>query len=125
MSQKNAKRLRRLEERMDWSEVNADMLERRMDDAERDIRFNTYQIAHGKQEDAPDKAEKDRRREENRMFLAIIFAFLAVLIMTMKVNAYMTGEPVMKQLYVAMHTSDISTAEEIQQVMQEADEIWP
>ena len=59
------------------------------------------------------------------MFLAIIFAFLAVFIMTMKVNAYMTGEPVMKQLYVAMHTSDTATTEEIRQVMQEADERWP
>ena len=125
MSQKNAKRIRRLEERMDWSEVNADMLERRMDDAERDIRLNTYQIAHGKQEAAHNKAEKARLREENRMFLAIIFAFLAVLIMTMTVNAYMTGEPVTKQLYVAMHTSDTATAGEIQSVMQEADEIWP
>ena len=118
MSQKNAKRIRRLENRVDT-------MERRMDTAERDIRLNTYQIAHGKQEAAPNKSEKARRREENRMFLAIIFAFLAVFIMTMKVNAYMTGEPVMKQLYVATHTSDISTIEEIRHVMQEADEIWP
>ena len=119
MSQKNAKRIRRLENRVDT-------MERRMDTAERDIRLNTYQIAHGKQEEAdPNKAEKARRREENRMFLAIIFAFLAVLIMTMKVNAYMTGEPVMKQLYVAMHTSDTATAGEIHSVMQEADALWP
>lgn len=86
MSQKNAKRIRRLENRVDT---------------------------------------KARRREENRMFLAIIFAFLAVFIMTMKVNAYMTGEPVMKQLYVAMHTSDTATVGEIQSVMQEADALWP
>ena len=118
MSQKNAKRIRRLENRVDTTE-------RRMDTAERDIRLNTYQIAHGKQEAAPNKSEKARRREENRMFLAIIFAFLAVFIMTMKVNAYMTGEPVMKQLYVAMHTSDTATVGEIQSVMQEADALWP
>lgn len=118
MSQKNAKRIRRLENR-------ADTMEQRMDTAERDIRLNTYQIVHGKQEAAPNKSEKARRREENRMFLAIIFAFLAVLVMTMKVNAHMTGEPVMKQLYVAMHTSDTATTEEIRQVMQEADERWP
>lgn len=117
MSQKNAKRIRRLENRVDT-------MERRMDTAERDIRFNTYQIVHGKQEATPNKVGK-ARREENRMFLAIIFAFLAVLIMTMKVNAYMTGEPVMKQLYVAMHTSDTATAGEIQSVMQEADALWP
>ena len=42
MSQKNAKRIRRLENRVDT-------MERRMDTAERDIRLNTYQIAHGKQ----------------------------------------------------------------------------
>ena len=118
MSQKNAKRIRRLENRVDT-------MERRMDTAERDIRLNTYQIVHGKQEAAPNKSEKARRREENRMFLAIIFAFLAVLIMTMKVNTYMTGEPVMKQLYVAMHTSDTATVGEIQSVMQEADALWP
>lgn len=118
MSQKNAKRIRRLENRVDT-------MERRMDTAERDIRFNTYQIAHGKQEASHNKSEKDRRREENRMFLAIIFAFLAVLVMTMTVNAYMTGEPVTKQLYVAMHTSDTATAGEIQSVMQEADALWP
>ena len=118
MSQKNAKRIRRLENRVDT-------MERRMDTAERDIRLNTYQIAHGKQEAAPNKSEKARRRDENRMFLAIIFAFLAVFIMTTKVNAYMTGEPAMKQLYVAMHTSDTATAGEIHSVMQEADALWP
>ena len=55
------------------------------------------------------------------IFLMVLFA----LVLTMKVSAAVTGDPVGKQLYVATHTSDISTTEEIRQVMQEADEIWP
>ena len=50
---------------------------------------------------------------------------LFALILTLKVSAAVTGDPIGKQLYVATHTSDISTTEEIRQVMQEADEIWP
>ena len=55
------------------------------------------------------------------IFLMVLFA----LVLTLKVSAAVTGDPICKQLYVATHTSDISTTEEIQQVMQEADEIWP
>ena len=55
------------------------------------------------------------------IFLMVLFAA----ILTMKVSAAVTGDPICKQLYVATHTSDISTTEEIRQVMQEADEIWP
>ena len=55
------------------------------------------------------------------IFLMVLFA----LILTLKVAAAVTGDPIGKQLYVATHTSDISTTEEIRQVMQEADEIWP
>ena len=55
------------------------------------------------------------------LFLMVLFA----LILTLKVSAAVTGDPICKQLYVATHTSDISTTEEIRQVMQEADERWP
>ena len=92
MSQKNAKRLRRLENR-------------------------TY-VHHSDR-------RKDDRRGENMFFLTIFLIVLFALILTLKVSAAVTGDSIGKQLYVATHTSDISTTEEIQQVMQEADEIWP
>ena len=68
---------------------------------------------------------KDDRRRESVFFLTIILMVLFALILTLKVSAAVTGDPIGKQLYVATHTSDISTTEEIRQVMQEADEIWP
>ena len=117
MSQKNAKRLRRFENRMDMAEC-------RMDSMERDIRFNTYHIANIKNPPAKDRRKEDLRRE-NVFFLTIILMVLFALVLTMKVSAAVTGYPIGKQLYVATHTGDISTTEEIQQVMQEADEIWP
>ena len=117
MSQKNAKRLRRFENRID-------MAERRMDSMERDIRFNTYDIANIKNPPAEDRRKEDRHRE-NVFFLAIFLMVLFALILTMKASAAVTGDSICKQLYVATHTSDISTTEEIRQVMQEADEIWP
>ena len=92
MSQKNAKRLRRLEDR-------------------------TY--VH-----RPDRRKDDRRRE-SMFFLTIILMVLFAMVLTLKVSAAVTGDPIGKQLYVATHTSDISTTEEIRQVMQEADERWP
>ena len=92
MSQKNAKRLRRLEDR-------------------------TY-VHHSDR-------RKDDRRRESVFFLTIILMVLFAMVLTLKVSAAVTGDPIGKQLYVATHTSDISTTEEIQQVMQEADEIWP
>ena len=66
--------------------------------------------------------------KENRSGASALTIFLMVLfalILTLKVSAAVTGDPIGKQLYVATHTSDISTTEEIRQVMQEADEIWP
>ena len=92
MIQKNAKHLRRLEDRA---------------------------YVH-----RPDRRKDDRRRE-SMFFLTIILMVLFALILTLKVSAAVTGDPICKQLYVATHTSDISTTEEIRQVMQEADEIWP
>lgn len=117
MSQKNAKRLRRLENSMD-------MAERRMGSMERDIRFNTYDIANIKNHPAEYRRKDDRRRE-SMFFLTIFLMVLFALVLTMRVSAAVTGDPIGKQLYVATHTSDISTTEEIRQVMQEADEIWP
>ena len=92
MSQKNAKRLRRLGDR-------------------------TY-VHHSDR-------RKDDRRRESVFFLTIVLMVLFALILTLKVSAAVTGDPICKQLYVATHTSDISTTEEIRQVMQEADERWP
>ena len=92
MSQKNAKSLRRLEDR-------------------------AY-VHHSDR-------RKDDRRRESVFFLTIILMVLFALILTLKVSAAVTGDPICKQLYVATHTSDISTTEEIRQVMQEADAIWP
>ena len=101
-----------------------DMAERRIEEAERDIRFNTYHIANIKNPTAKDRRKEDLRRE-NVFFLTIILMVLFAMILTLKVSAAVTGDPIGKQLYVATHTSDISTTEEIRQVMQEADEIWP
>ncbi len=92
MSQKTAKRLRRLENR-------------------------TY-VHHSDR-------QKDDRRGESVFFLTIFLIVLFAMILTLKVSAAVTGDTIGKQLYVATHTSDISTTEEIQQVMREADEIWP
>lgn len=92
MSQKTAKRLRRLEDR-------------------------TY-VHHSDR-------RKDDRRGESVFFLTIFLIVLFAMILTLKVSAAVTGDTIGKQLYVATHTSDISTTEEIRQVMQEADEIWP
>ena len=68
---------------------------------------------------------KGKKNRSGASALAIVLMVLFALILTLKVSAAVTGDPIGKQLYVATHTSDISTAEEIRQVMQEADEIWP
>lgn len=68
---------------------------------------------------------KGKKNRSGASALTIILMVLFALILTMRVSAAVTGDPIGKQLYVATHTSDISTAEEIQQVMQEADERWP
>ena len=68
------------------------------------------------------KGKKNRR---GASAITIVLMVLFALILTLKVSAAVTGDPIGKQLYVATHTSDISTTEEIRQVMQEADEIWP
>ena len=68
---------------------------------------------------------KGKKNRSGAFALTIFLMVLFALILTLKVSAAVTGDPIGKQLYVATHTSDISTTEEIQQVMQEADEIWP
>lgn len=68
---------------------------------------------------------KGKKNRSGASALAIFLMVLFALILTMKVSAAVTGDPICKQLYVATHTSDISTTEEIRQVMQEADERWP
>ena len=68
---------------------------------------------------------KGKKNRSGASALAIFLMVLFALILTLKVSAAVTGDPIGKQLYVATHTSDISTTEEIRQVMQEADEIWP
>ena len=68
---------------------------------------------------------KGKKNRSGASALAIFLMVLLALLLTMKVSAAVTGDPIGKQLYVATHTSDISTTEEIRQVMQEADERWP
>ena len=68
---------------------------------------------------------KGKKNRSGASALAIFLMVLLALLLTMKVSAAVTGDTIGKQLYVATHTSDISTAEEIRQVMQEADERWP
>ena len=68
---------------------------------------------------------KGKKNRSGASALAIFLMVLFALILTLKVSAAVTGDPICKQLYVATHTSDISTTEEIRQVMQEADAIWP
>ena len=68
---------------------------------------------------------KGKKNRSGASALTIILMALFALVLTLKVSAAVTGDPICKQLYVATHTSDISTTEEIRQVMQEADEIWP
>ena len=68
---------------------------------------------------------KGKKNRSGASALAIFLMVLFALVLTLKVSAAVTGDPICKQLYVATHTSDISTIEEIRQVMQEADEIWP
>lgn len=68
---------------------------------------------------------KGKKNRSGASALAIILMVLFALILTLKVSTAVTGDPICKQLYVATHTSDISTTEEIRQVMQEADERWP
>ena len=68
---------------------------------------------------------KGKKNRSGASALAIFLMVLFALVLTLKVSAAVTGDPICKQLYVATHTSDISTTEEIQQVMQEADAIWP
>lgn len=68
---------------------------------------------------------KGKKNRSGASALAIFLMVLLALLLTMKVSAAVTGDPICKQLYVATHTSDISTTEEIRQVMQEADERWP
>ena len=68
---------------------------------------------------------KGKKNRSGASALAIFLMVLLALLLTMKVSAAVTGDTICKQLYVATHTSDISTTEEIRQVMQEADAIWP
>ena len=68
---------------------------------------------------------KGKKNRSGASALAIFLMVLFALVLTLKVSAAVTGDPICKQLYVATHTSDISTTEEIRQVMQEADAIWP
>lgn len=68
---------------------------------------------------------KGKKNRSGASALTIFLMVLFALILTLKVSAAVTGDPICKQLYVATHTSDISTTEEIRQVMQEADAIWP
>ena len=68
---------------------------------------------------------KGKKNGSGASAITIVLMVLFALILTLKVSAAVTGDPICKQLYVATHTSDISTTEEIRQVMQEADEIWP
>ena len=68
---------------------------------------------------------KGKKNRSGASALTIFLMVLFALILTLKVSAAVTGDPICKQLYVATHTSDISTIEEIRQVMQEADAIWP
>ena len=68
---------------------------------------------------------KGKKNRSGASALTIFLMILFALILTLKVSAAVTGDPICKQLYVATHTSDISTTEEIRQVMQEADAIWP
>ena len=68
---------------------------------------------------------KGKKNRSGASAITIVLMVLFALILTLKVSAAVTGDPIGKQLYVATHTSDISTAEEIRQVMQEADAIWP
>ena len=68
---------------------------------------------------------KGKKNRSGASALTIVLMVLFSLILTLKVSAAVTGDPIGKQLYVATHTSDISTTEEIRQVMQEADERWP
>ena len=68
---------------------------------------------------------KGKKNRSGASALAIFLMVLFAMILTLKVSAAVTGDPICKQLYVATHTSDISTTEEIRQVMKEADEIWP
>lgn len=71
------------------------------------------------------REQRALRRAENRLFFTIIFTILAVLAMTLKVNTEITGVPPRQQLYVALHTSDIATTEEVQEAMREAESLWP
>ena len=68
---------------------------------------------------------KGKKNRSGAFALTIFLMVLFALILTLKVSAAVTGDPICKQLYVATHTSDSSTTEEIRQVMQEADAIWP
>ena len=68
---------------------------------------------------------KGKKNRSGASAITIVLMVLLALLLTMKVSAAVTGDPIGKQLYVATHTSDISTTEEIRQVMQEADERWP
>ena len=68
---------------------------------------------------------KGKKNRSGASALTIFLMVLFALILTLKVSAAVTGDPICKQLYVATHTSDISTIEEIRQVMREADERWP
>ena len=68
---------------------------------------------------------KGKKNGSGASALTIILMVLFALVLTLKVSAAVTGDPIGKQLYGALHTSDIATTEEIRQVMQEADAIWP
>ena len=68
---------------------------------------------------------KGKKNRSGASALTIILMALFALVLTLKVSAAVTGDPIGNLLYVATATSDISTTEEIRQVMQEADERWP
>ena len=68
---------------------------------------------------------KGKKNGSGASAITIVLMVLFAMILTLKVSAAVTGDSIVTQLYVATHTSGISATEEIRQVMQEADAIWP
>ena len=58
--------------------------------------------------------------KDTQIVAALIAALIAILAMSMEVCADITGTSVEEQLYVALHTSDIATAEEVAAAQQAA-----
>lgn len=59
-------------------------------------------------------------KRENRLFALILVLFIAILYMTMRCSAEITGIPPEVQVEVALSTSDIATSEEIAEAYEEA-----